>query len=234
MEKPTVVISGCLAGEKVRYDGKAVEDGYVKKLSQHLNLIKVCPEVEIGLSVPRKKVFLYKNGGLRLIEEGTGKDYTKKMERFSEGFLKNLPEVDGFLLKGKSPSCGITGAKTYKNRDRTGYAGRYKGLFARQVLERFRDYPVADEVMLKNPYHRYKFLTLLYLINRFKNTEKEDFMEKYLPFLRRVNRRGSERFEKEPSLENLLRLFRKKPDRKKVEELVREGVFVFPKELFYP
>jgi len=235
MEKPVVVVSSCLTGENVRYDGKSAKDPYIEKLSFYFEWVKVCPEVEIGLGVPRKKVFLWKEKGkIHLIQEETGKDYTERIVSFSEEFLKRLDKIDGFLLKAKSPSCGITGAKTYHRPDRKGFAGRHKGLFASAVIRRFPSCPVADELLLQDWYHRYLFLTGVYTLFKYRTRRDELFSEGFLEVLKRLNRKRSEEFITAPTFENLLGIFRKKPPRNRVKELISKGKFVFPQEMFHP
>ena len=72
---PVVVVSNCLGFAACRYDGQVVEDGFVATLGRHARLVTVCPEVEIGLGVPRDKIRLVGTGaGQRLVQPGTGRD----------------------------------------------------------------------------------------------------------------------------------------------------------------
>jgi len=172
--KPKLVISACLKGEFVRYDGGTVRDPFVEKLLNYCQPISVCPEVSIGLGVPRAKVLIYwKDGSPRLFQPSTQRDLTEEIGRFSEEFLSGLPEVDGFLLKGKSPSCGVSNSTlSYKDPEGNVFSHRTKGLFAREVLERFKDLPVEDEKRLKNEHIRKHFLVRLFSLARLR-----EFME---------------------------------------------------------
>ena len=110
--KPNVVISKCITFLPVRYDAQIVTSDFVEKLKSHVNFIPVCPEVEIGLGVPRDPVrIVLVNGERKLIQPKTGYDFTEKMERFTESFLNSLEKVDGFILKRGSPSSGFKNVK---------------------------------------------------------------------------------------------------------------------------
>ena len=55
-------VSSCLLGNEVRYDGKHKQMRYITDiLSNYFILIPVCPEVEIGMTVPREPVWLIDN-----------------------------------------------------------------------------------------------------------------------------------------------------------------------------
>ncbi len=168
--KPKLVISACLKGEFVRYDGGTVKDPFVEKFLKYCEPIGVCPELAIGLGVPRPKVLIYwKDGSPRLFQPSTQKDLTQEMLRFSNEFLSSLPEVDGFLLKGKSPSCGVSNSTlSYKDPEGKIFSHRTKGLFAREVLEKFQDLPVEDEKRLKDEHIRKHFLTRLFSLARLR------------------------------------------------------------------
>jgi len=220
--KPKVVVSSCLLGEKVRYDGGSVSDSNVEDILKFAQPIGVCPEVGIGLPVPREKVFLQRDkNDLKLIQEKSGKDFTKEMGDFSQRFLSNLKGVDGFILKGKSPSCGITGAKTYKNKDRTGYIGRRTGLFAREVKKKFPCLPAADEILLKDKEFRDLFLIRLFLSCLHREKGGEYILKNFRGLLKLFNKTGLKRFEKDLSWENLHRILCRKP--KDIKEAVHLG-----------
>jgi uncharacterized protein YbbK (DUF523 family) len=105
--RPRLVMSACLEMEACRYNGQSIRARFVPRLAEHVELIPVCPEVEIGLGVPRPPVRLVSDGDeVRMVQPATGRDLTGAMAGFSRTFLDGLQEVDGFLLKSRSPSCG--------------------------------------------------------------------------------------------------------------------------------
>ncbi len=241
--KPTVVVSSCLTGENVRYDGKVIKNQFVDKLKDYVNLIPVCPEVSIGLPTPRDKILLVReNKSYKVYQPSTGIDFTQKLKDFSFKFLKSLKDVDGFLLKSKSPSCGISGTKCYKNKDGSGFIGRRRGIFAIETKKLFQNYPVEDELKLEDFIIKYDFLTKVYLIRYFKIYEIEEFIEKYGRILNIYNKKRRKIFLKNPSLENLLNIFNVRITEKRLKKhfkgenidfelLERENVIIFPDEL---
>ena len=91
--KPNIVISNCLELAPCRYNGQVVHDDFVKKLGKHVNFTPVCPEMAIGLGVPRFPVRLISKGQEnRLVQPATDADLTDKMIQFSETFLAGLRE----------------------------------------------------------------------------------------------------------------------------------------------
>ncbi len=114
--KPKIIISKCLEFDACRYDGQIINNQYIKKLKKHIEFITVCPEVEIGMGTPRLPIKIIESSkGKQLFQPETGKNYLRKMKKFSNEFL-NEKNVDGFILKSKSPSCGVNTAKIYPNK----------------------------------------------------------------------------------------------------------------------
>jgi uncharacterized protein YbbK (DUF523 family)/uncharacterized protein YbgA (DUF1722 family) len=125
----------------------------------------ICPEVAVGLGVPREPIRLVRRqGGTALIQPATGRDLTEPMHDFASRYLRELPEVDGFLLKARSPSCGIHGVKVFLGATAAIPAGRDAGKFAAAVMGRFPDHPVEHEGRLTNPRLLDDFLTGLFTI----------------------------------------------------------------------
>ena len=92
--RPKIVISKCIEFDHCRYDGSLIPSDFVNALKPHVDFIPVCPEVEIGLGVPRSSLrILSSNGEPRLIQPTTGLDVTKKIRTFSTQFLSSLSTV---------------------------------------------------------------------------------------------------------------------------------------------
>jgi len=90
------------------------------------------------------------------------------MRAFSRGFLAALPAVDGFILKSRSPTCGVRDTKIYPAADAARPLRKGAGLFARAVLEKFGHLPVEDEARLARPAPRARFLTRLFTLASFR------------------------------------------------------------------
>jgi uncharacterized protein YbbK (DUF523 family) len=83
--KPRVVVSRCIGFEAARWDGKIIVDKFIRSLNSYVEFIPVCPEIEIGLGVPREPIRIVKRGNeLRLIQPATGLDFTEKMQQFAK------------------------------------------------------------------------------------------------------------------------------------------------------
>ena len=134
-------------------------------MKDYVDLVPVCPEVEIGLGVPRDPLRIVRqNDSLHLIQPATGLDLTKRMESFSTRFLGSLGDVDGFILKSKSPSSAIKDARIYPNEKRVAAIGHGPGVFGKAVLDNFSDKAIEDEKRLLNDRIREHFLTKLYTL----------------------------------------------------------------------
>ncbi len=163
--RPRVVFSACLVGENVRYDGKPVKDSFAEALRDHVEVIGVCPETGIGLGVPRDRIVLFKEGDEpELAQPSTGLVLTERMRRFSAGFLRSLSGIDGFLLKSKSPSCGLSRVRIYRDPRARRFRGLGRGIFALEVLRRFPHLPAEDEGRLSDRERRLRFLLLIFAL----------------------------------------------------------------------
>ncbi len=181
MLKPKLFISACLEFEKVRYNGQFVPSKIVRDLIPFVDFIKTCPENEIGLGVPREPIrIVKKNNQHRLIQHKTELDVTDKMNDFCKSFVNNLEEVDGFILKSKSPTMGIDNIKVYHSIDRgSGVAEKCGGFFAERIKEKFFGHPIEEEDRLRNKIIRKHFLVQLFLFAKLREAVKEKSLQKF-------------------------------------------------------
>lgn len=181
--EPRIVVSQCLGFAPCRWNGVTVPDAFVSILEPHVEFVPVCPEVAIGLGVPRDPVRVVAgDDGLRLIQPATGRDVTPEMIRFAQGYLDAVGEVDGFILKSRSPSCGIKDVKVYPAADATTPSGKGAGAFAAAVLGRFADLPVEDEGRLTNFAIREHFLTRVFALARLRDALRSGAMRDLVAF----------------------------------------------------
>ncbi|MEA3366709.1 MAG: DUF523 domain-containing protein, partial [Planctomycetota bacterium] len=111
---PRVVVSRCLGFAACRWDGATIADPFVTRLHGHVMFCTVCPEVEIGLGCPRDPIrVVERNGERHLVQPATGRDVSDPMRHYTARTLDAVGQVDGFLLKSRSPSCGIKDVKIY-------------------------------------------------------------------------------------------------------------------------
>ncbi len=159
-----MVISKCLGFERCRYDGEEVTSDIIENFRPFAEFITVCPECEIGLGVPRDPIRLLNGRTIRLVQPATGLDITEKMQGFVTDFLGKLQNVDGFILKSKSPSCGLRTTKVFPTADAQEPLHKHgTGFLAKGSLDRFTNLPYADEVNLMDPEIREHFLTRIFM-----------------------------------------------------------------------
>jgi uncharacterized protein YbbK (DUF523 family) len=170
--KPIVVVSKCIEFQPVRWDSEVISSDFVKKLKHCVTFIPVCPEVEIGLGVPRDPLRIVSSlGKLKLVHSDTGTDLTDRMLEFAESFLNSLPAVDGFILKSKSPSCAIKDAKVYPDCQKPVAIARAPGLFAKRTLQKYPHAAVEDEQRLANPRTADRFLKRVFTSARLRHAK---------------------------------------------------------------
>ena len=181
--KPKIIISACLGSDICRYDAEPVSNSFVRTLSRFVNIEPVCPEIKIGLGVPRDPIrIVRKNNNLKLVQPSTNKDLTKKMQDFSENYLKDLEDIDGFILKSKSPSCGISNAKIFFNSKTDKILSLGNGYFAESVRNKFSNMPIEHEESLDDFGIRKHFLERIFLYANFRNAVKSKSLSDLIEF----------------------------------------------------
>jgi len=180
---PRVIVSRCLEFEKVRYNGQMISDPVVSQLKSHVEFITVCPEVAIGLGVPRDPVRVVQIGDEnKLIQPSTDRDLTHDMNTFANDYLSQVEHVDGFILKHSSPSCGIANAKIFNGTKQNAAPKRGNGLFADAVLNKFDGLAIEDEGRLKNFRIREHFFTKLFTLARLRQLKESSSMKSMIEF----------------------------------------------------
>ena len=156
MKKIKIGVSSCLLGERVRYDGECKRNQTViDLLGQRFEAVPVCPEVELGMGVPREAVQLVA-GDITPYMVGieSGKDWTRAMTDFSSQKLQALTCLSGFIFKSRSPSCGTGNVPLHHEQEKSSTAG----LFAQAFMKHFSTLPVIDEEQLQDEKSREDFI----------------------------------------------------------------------------
>ncbi len=183
LSKPNLVISKCLGFENCRWNGDIINSSFIEKLKSLVNFYTICPECEIGLGVPRDPVrIVFKDNEYRLMQLNTKKDLTEKMNEFAKNFVISLTDIDGFILKDRSPSCGIKEVKIYPNLEKTAPIKKGTGFFANVVLQNFTELPIETETRLTNLMIREHFLTRIFAYASFREISKEKKMADLVDF----------------------------------------------------
>jgi len=167
--KIRVGISACLLGDKVRFDSGHKHDRYITDtLGEFFGFVPVCPEVEVGMGVPRETVNL--RGSVdnpSMIGTKSGKDWTDRMKKFSEQRTRQLEKyrLRGYILKKDSPSCGMERVKLYAE---SGGAPERKarGLYADALIRPYPLLPVEEEGRLHDIKLRENFIVRVFAYDR--------------------------------------------------------------------
>ncbi|KMT21991.1 YbgA family protein [Clostridium cylindrosporum] len=185
-KKPTILISNCIENEACRYNGAVAKSPFVNKLKPYVNFVLVCPEVAVGLPIPREALRIISNdNGKRIVFSKSGEDLTDKVNEFSDKFIEELSsdEIHGAILKSRSPSCGVRDVKVYNNHGKSAsVVEKGRGLFADKIVTRFNQVPIEDEGRLTNYNIREHFLTKIFTFVDFREIKKRKCIESLIGF----------------------------------------------------
>ena len=128
-------------GEEVSYDGAhRRQDQLLKYFADRVEWVPVCPEVEVGMGVPRETIELVATpDGLQLVGTESARNHTQEMRVWAAQRLEELEGISGYVLKARSPSCGLRDVPV-RNLDEP-----VSGVFTSSLLERFPDMPVVED-----------------------------------------------------------------------------------------
>jgi uncharacterized protein YbbK (DUF523 family)/uncharacterized protein YbgA (DUF1722 family) len=164
MSEILIGVSACLLGEQVRYDGGHKRNAFLlQELASHVRFVPVCPEVGIGLGVPREGIRLVRRGdGVRLLGSA-GVDHTAAMRHWAAMVTGELRERDlsGFVLKKGSPSCGLERVRVWdEGAQRPTPSGR--GVFAEALVDAVPGLAIEEEGRLNDPGLREHFVDRIF------------------------------------------------------------------------
>ncbi len=161
-------VSSCLTGEKVRYDGDHRLCRFVTEvLGTRFTLVPVCPEVEVGMPVPRETIHLEGDPATpRVVAPDSGADWTERLTDWARHRVAALATENlcGYVFKQNSPSCGVFGVKVYAAQgdyERTG-----RGVFAAAFTAAYPDVPVIEESALEEAAAQEEFIARVLAYHR--------------------------------------------------------------------
>lgn len=165
-------VSTCLLGEPVRWNGGHSRSRILTEtLAQHMEFVSVCPEIELGLGAPRETLRLVGEVAekARLVFGRSGEDITERMAEWSRRRADELAglDLDGYVLKKDSPTCGMERVKLYDGNDLVRNLGI--GIYARALMARMPDLPIEEDGRLTNAGLRESFLERVYARRRWKD-----------------------------------------------------------------
>lgn len=168
--KPLLGIGSCLAGNAVRYNGQTKSPNqHIRNLADHFDLRPFCPEMGIGMGVPRPPIHLVGDEhSVRALDvDSHNNDFTEKLAGHADTVLSLAPEMCGYILVKGSPSCGYERVKRYTMAGQP-VASDAQGIYARALSEADPLLPLEDDGRLNDAGLRESFVTRAYTYHNWK------------------------------------------------------------------
>ncbi len=164
-----VGISSCLLGQRVRYDGEHKKNEFItESLGGFFEFVPFCPEVAIGMGVPRPPIQLVR-AGTRVRARGVRDsqlDVTQQLQDYAEHVAPKLRALSGYILKKDSPSCGMERVKVHGARGVPRRDG--VGVYAAQLMALDPRLPFEEEGRLMDPVLRENFVERVFIYHRWQ------------------------------------------------------------------
>jgi uncharacterized protein YbgA (DUF1722 family)/uncharacterized protein YbbK (DUF523 family) len=161
-------ISSCLLGQEVRYDGGHKHSGYITEtLARYFEFVPFCPEVAIGLGIPRPPIHLVlKSRGVRAVGvEDPSVDVTDALAAYGETVAVQLADFSGYIFKMGSPSCGMEGVNVSTEQG----SASGSGTFSRTIMSALPHLPTEEEGRLMDPALRENFIERVFVYRRWRD-----------------------------------------------------------------
>lgn len=174
-------ISSCLLGQKVRFDGNHTQDHFITgTLSEVFDFVPVCPEIGIGMGVPRPTIRLVgpADSPRAIGVKDTSIDVTDKLIQYGMRTAGKLGDLSGYIFKSKSPSCGMERVKLYDGKSAGSKQG--VGLYAREIMRAHPLLPIEDEGRLGDPLLRDNFLECVFIYHHWQQLNQQRLTPKAL------------------------------------------------------
>lgn len=167
-------ISSCLVGQRVRFDANHKQDNYILgTLGEFFEFVPVCPEVAIGMGVPRPTIRLMgePEAPRAVGVKDNSLDVTDKLIRYGRQQARELTDLTGYIFKSKSPSCGMERVKLYT--DKGGVSSKGVGLYAREFMAAHPLLPCEEEGRLGDPMLRDNWLERVFAWRRWQELKRQ-------------------------------------------------------------
>lgn len=167
-------ISACVVGQEVRFDGGHKLSRFIRDtLGVYVEFVPVCPEVDIGLGVPRETLRLVRGKGSQplLLAPKTGTGHTTKMLAYSRSKVSELSKLDlcGYIVQSGSPSCGMERIRIYPAKPGGAPTKDGRGLFTQVLMEKLPLLPVEETGRLNDPLLRENFIERAFAYRRLRH-----------------------------------------------------------------
>ncbi|MFC1233627.1 YbgA family protein [Vibrio sp. F74] len=175
-KKLQIGISACVVGQQVRYDKSHKRSHFcMEELSEFADFKPVCPEVAVGLPIPRPTIRQISNGDVITVSrpDGTG-DVTEALTQFGQSQAKQNDDLAGFIFCAKSPSCGMERVKIYQH-DGKGSKMTGVGMFSKQIMQHNPLLPCEENGRLNDPIIRENFITRIFTYQKWLDLKASGF-----------------------------------------------------------
>lgn len=169
-KKITIGISACLLGQKVRHDAGHKKDKFiVNTLGEYFDFIPTCPEVAIGMGIPRPTIHL--EGQVKdpkvvgVMDKSI--DVTTALTTFSHKKIKTFTTISGYILKANSPTCGMERVRVYQGHGKPPKRSGV-GIFAKALMTERSELPIEEEGRLNDPVLRENFIERVFMYRRWQ------------------------------------------------------------------
>ncbi|HEX7928957.1 MAG TPA: DUF523 and DUF1722 domain-containing protein [bacterium] len=169
-ERLRIGISSCLLGENVRWDGNTKRNDYILgSLTQYFEFVPVCPEMAIGLGVPREPIRLVGSPTAPRVlgVETPSLDVTDALAGYGRRMARQLTDISGYILKARSPSCGMEHVLVHRGRGRPVKQGT--GMYAAAFMAQRPELPVAEEGHLEDAQLCENFIARVFTLARWQS-----------------------------------------------------------------
>ena len=180
--RPKIAISACLMGAEVRYNGGHKESRLCSRtLAEYFEFVPVCPEVAIGLGIPREPIRLV---GDTENPEAVGTvnpqiNVTEPLAAYGQKMAGELNDICGYIFMQQSPSCGLERVKVY-HANGAPVNGGGRGIYAQAFCAEHPDLPVEEDGRLNDPVLRENFLTRVFAYSDWQQLRREGLTRRAL------------------------------------------------------
>ena len=174
-DKIRVGISSCLLGEEVRYNGGHKHSTLcTRDLARYFDFVSVCPEVSIGLGIPRKPIRLVGDPADPDVVgvDDPGMNVTDRLKAFARDKVSELDNLCGYIFIKGSPSCGLFRVKVYNDK---GFPQQEmgRGVYAKMVTDTYPLLPVEEAGRLQDAVLRENFITRVFAYLNWQDLKRE-------------------------------------------------------------
>ena len=173
-----IAISSCLLGEKVRYDGTDKKLDILTRIpGDIITFIPVCPEVAIGMGIPRPPIQLVETSeGIQALQiDDPDKSFTEPLQAYGAKIANELKDIFGYIFKARSPSCGINSTPVFRSGEEH---HKDAGLHAKQIMQQHPGLPIIEETTLTTLEQVQDFFSQVFKYSQQKHATDPDLHEK--------------------------------------------------------